>query len=535
MSSSSTSSSPRTSLWQEREWWFAIGGCCIVLAVNLVRPLIWDNALYQSIAWEWVRYGRMPYVGTFDQNFPGVIYFHAISILLFGTSEFGFRVLETSLHLLEAMGIYLLVRRSHKPLTALTAALLSCEVYLPGESVGQRDAFAVVVLVFATILYFRINDRPLTTGKQIFLAVAAGLLMGLMILLRPTYALCTLWLGAVMLLTLERGRWLTASAYSFGVIAAIVIAFSPYLAMPGMLGSLYTDLIRFNTEVYGATKYRRSPWEPTVWKHWLVFFIAVAFALFVWLRKRVSGTEKTNGKRNPELLLIAGYLVGAFVSIMWMGKFFRYHFEPLYQFSFILLVVTIERYFQRNDKYRTIACIGLILVGLIVFYPWRVAKFYYKAIAANAPDRLAFVASEDFPDSLSGYRRQVELASYIRSKSKPTDRVEFACMDPRLFYLTGLEPSSQFTSLLHIMVSKPDGSFPLYEQKWRQEFVDSIRVIRPIFFVTALGPDGGFFQNAPYRALEGIPGYKEMLNANYSLDTTIGYWLVYRAKPLNAH
>ncbi len=540
MSLSPESSSVKTSVWQEREWWFAIAGCAVILVINLVRPLNWDNALYQSIAWQWLKFGRIPYVGTFDQNFPGIFYFHGISWLLFGNSEIGFGAFDATLHLFQGLGIYLLVRRSHKPFTALVAALLSCEIYLSNSdwSGGQRDAFAMITVVFATILYFRIKDRPFPAGKQIFLAAAAGLLMGLVILLRPTFGLLSLWLGVVILLTLNNGRWLVATVYAFGVVAAIVAAFSPYFAMPGRMASIYTALIKFNVEVYGTMKYRHSLLDPGIWKHWLVFLVALAFALIVWLRNSATGKRKVGRTWSPEALLIAGYLVGSIISIMWMGKYFRYHFEPLYQLSAILLAVTTERYFRGNEKSYKLACVVLLLVSLLLFYPWKYAKFYYQAIAANAPDRLTFIQDKHSPDSVNGYRKQVELASYIRSNSKPTDRVEFACLDPWLMYRTGLESSSQFTSIVHIMISKPDGSFPPYEQKWRQEFVDSIRVIRPKYFVTAFGPpapSNELLRDLPYHALEGIPGYKEMLRDNYSLDTTIGWWMVYRAKPVEAH
>ncbi len=540
MSDISTSPSSKISVWHEREWWFAIGGCALILAVNLARPLHHDNALYQSIAWQWVEFGRKLYVGTFDQNFPGILYFHAISCLLFGTSEIGFRVLETALHLLEAMGIYYLVRRSHKPLTALTAALLSCAIYLSGSdwSVGQRDAFAMVALVFATIMYFRLRDHPLRTAMQLCIALVIGLLMGLVILLRPTYALFAIWLGVIMLLTLRERRLFIATVYTIGAIGAVAASFWPYLAMPGMMDFIYTALVKFNMDVYGTSKYRRTPWQADAWKHWSLVIIAVTFSLWVGMRSRSSVRRKDWIARNTELLLIAGYLAGAFISIVWMGKYFRTHFEPLYQFSVILLAVSIERYFRANDKYRTIACIALLFVSLALFYPWKIAKFYYQAVRSNAHDRLAFVAAEQYPDALSGYRKQVELASYIRLNSKSSDRVEFACADPWLSYRTELELTSKFTSVMHIVITKPDGSYPQYEQEWQQEFLDSIRTIRPKFFVTALGPTPAqdeFLPDVPSRSLEAIPGYKEMLNSNYSLDTTIGWWLVYRVKPFKDH
>jgi 4-amino-4-deoxy-L-arabinose transferase-like glycosyltransferase len=294
MSVISASTPSRTSVWQEREWWLAIGGSVLILAVNLLRPLHYDNALFQSIGWQWVRYGRKLYVGTFDQNFPGVLYFHAISCILFGTSEIGFRALETSLHLLEAMGIYCLVRRSHKPLTALTAALLSCLIYLSGSdwSVGQRDAFAMVALVFATILYFQLKDRQFSTTMQLCIALVIGLLMGLVILLRPTYVLFAFWQGVVMLLTLKESRWIIATGYTAGAAVALMAAFWPYFAIPGVMDFIYTAIVKFNIDVYGTSKYRRTPWQADAWKHWSFVITAVAFFIWVGARNRASLRRK---------------------------------------------------------------------------------------------------------------------------------------------------------------------------------------------------------------------------------------------------
>ncbi len=527
--------SPNGPFWCEKEWWIALGLCCLVLVVNLLRPMHHDNAVFQSMIEQWVKYGRKFLIGSVDQSFPGILYFHAISYFLFGTSEIGFRFVETSFHLAQAMGMYWLVRRSLSPITAIAAAVLSCELYMSGSdwSVGQRDAFVVTALVFATILFFRVVDRPrLRKAIRVLHFLAIGMLMGLVILLRPTYGGMMVWLGIVILVTFKSQRRANLVEYILGVIAAFVVTSLWFLGEPRMLNLVYYTLIRLNLDAYGTAKYGRTPWAWGAWKAWLMILIPAAAACLLWLKNR----DRTHlVKDRTEFLLFAGYFAAAMLSLVVMGKYFRTHFEPLFQLTAILIPVTIERFFLRYRSSRILLAQSVVLlVGLIVLLPWKLPKFYFEALRAGMRHPLTYVYEQTYPDTLHGYRKQTELASYIRARTNPSDRVDFVTADPWLAYRTGLQLTSRFPSIVHLMILPPSGAYRDYQLEWQQEFVDSIATIRPKFFVTAFGPsvaENEFLPDVPYRALQRIPGYQKMLSTNYQLDTTIGWWLVYKLKP----
>src|ERR1019366_2530731 len=65
---------------------FAGGLSAFIMSGHLLLPLGTDNSVYQSMALAFVRFGRLPYLGSWDENFPGIIPIHAVAIVLFGNS-----------------------------------------------------------------------------------------------------------------------------------------------------------------------------------------------------------------------------------------------------------------------------------------------------------------------------------------------------------------------------------------------------------------------------------------------------------------
>src|SRR5687768_4732197 len=57
---------------------------------SLFVPMSSDNSIYQSMAYDLLQFGRMPYLGSWDQNFPGIVAIHAVVLAIFGGSDLAF-------------------------------------------------------------------------------------------------------------------------------------------------------------------------------------------------------------------------------------------------------------------------------------------------------------------------------------------------------------------------------------------------------------------------------------------------------------
>ena len=526
-----------------------------ILAINLVRPFHHDNAIYQSIAWQWVRYGRLPYIGSMDNNFPGIIYFHAISCLIFGNSEIGFRIIETTLQLLVAALMFALMRRWYSSRAAFMTAVLSSEIYLSGGewSAGQRDSFAVLMLLLALVVLFQLRDAVQETASQFNLrqkypttvwahakSVFIGMALGMTVLLRPTYGLFCIAVIFSLLSTFGKERWRFVASFSTGFFAVLALAMLPYLAIPGAFRSIYLATIRLNAEVYGTSAYRRTPWEGGAWKHWL--FVVGALGASIGLsiygklnKKGRLGSPAYQRICRADFVLFVMLCLGAVLSLFLMGKYFRTHFQPIYQFSIVLIATAVERIVigLRPKILRGLSMMLVVVVGAGFLYSWNLLYALAQATTHHVHDPIESVAEYIYPDTLWGYAKQRQLASYIQHNTLPGDRNELTCADPWLSYRTGLQIASRFIHIVHLVIKKPDGTYATFQKEWQSEYLDSLRKIRPKFFVTAFGPTpktNEFLPDVPYRALEAIPGYDSVLRTYYRYDTTIGWWLVYRRK-----
>src|SRR5688500_2502312 len=84
-------------LYDNRPWLLFVllgAGAAILLLPLLLFPLSPYNDIYQSMAFAMDQGKGLPYLGSWDQNFPGVVFYHWISIKLFGASDIGFRVID---------------------------------------------------------------------------------------------------------------------------------------------------------------------------------------------------------------------------------------------------------------------------------------------------------------------------------------------------------------------------------------------------------------------------------------------------------
>ncbi len=175
----------------QRTWPIAcLALCAAILSIELLFPLSWDNWVYQTIGNDMVRFGHLPYLGAWDLNFPGIMYLHAISIMIFGTSEIGFRIFDFCFELATCWLIYRLDRYVLSEIPALLSSVCYALLYvsLAWQAAGQRDAFAMFFLAAGILAMVRARS-DLHRTRSWLLAALAGALLICTFLIRPTFGI----------------------------------------------------------------------------------------------------------------------------------------------------------------------------------------------------------------------------------------------------------------------------------------------------------------------------------------------------------
>jgi hypothetical protein len=516
-----------------------------LLAVTLLYPMTMDHDVYETMAFELVRFGRLPYLGTWDMNFPGIVYIHALSILLFGTSEVGFRAMDAALHVAIALMLYRLLIRWITPQTAFLAAVFSCMFFLSGNdwNAGQRDGFATFFILLATTLLYQHKDfTDQGTPTRWLLAILEfmiGVLVGCSVAIRPTYGLFSVVILVALFSFSSKSGFRRTAWYIAGLTTLALAMLAPYLRAWGGLEQLYLATIRFNIDIYGSEKYR-IPLRIGLLRNATLLVNAVAlFAMFAFMLTRYRAKNSvgelsklySNRPSRFDLLLFAAYYLSAAASVVVMGKFFRHHFELLFLLSAVLFTIFTELLLQmlRIGRVQQVARLLLIAVVLFITYPWRLAGLYLTgALKSNDPVTDAQYAFA----SLRHREDQLQLASYITKQGRAGDRVEYVNEDPDLYWRTGLEPATRFTMIFPLAMQTPLGGYTPYQEQWRKEFVDSLEAVKPKFIVIANEPDSflNFLVKSPRKLVDDIPGFDRLLQTGYQLDTTIAKWSIYRRR-----
>src|ERR1051326_7795739 len=127
---------------KERKYFvIALFGSVVLLSIELLYPLNFDNMIFQSMASELFRFHRYPYVGTWAHDMPGLVFLHWIGIVIFGDTAIGFRAFDAIVHIALSGLLFVLVRRWLSPLLAAVTVLFYNYHYISASSVVvQRDA-----------------------------------------------------------------------------------------------------------------------------------------------------------------------------------------------------------------------------------------------------------------------------------------------------------------------------------------------------------------------------------------------------------
>jgi len=419
-------------------FWLAVVGAAMVLPVTLLMPLGFDNDVYESMAWTLYAYHGLPYLASWDMNFPGIVFVHWASIALFGASDFGFRLFDYCVQIGFAALYFRLLRRWLTPAESLTAVIVSALVYTRGTwgMYGQRDVFAVCILVAAAIVLFRMRER----GVRVWGAAALGMLSSSAILFRPTYGLFAITL--LLLLRDVNTHWKYSVSYMLGCLLLWTVVLLPYALTNGGLSQFFYSTISFNFDVYARIKVGNGVFSISNAAFWLFAVLGIVLP-----KQRRSGPDmRPIGRFDKKFFIL--YSASAIISPVVMGKYFTYHLLAAQTIILALASVgflKVVSYSPWPHLRRAVIALSFVLM-VVVMYPRQLVRHYLEGITSGSPVHYAY--AKVLSDSLFGLDAQEAVVRFINPRVLPNEKVEYATVYPGLKWRLRHPTATKFTTLM---------------------------------------------------------------------------------------
>lgn len=483
----------------------------------LLLPLSSDNDIYQAMGFAFAEGKGLPYIGSWDHNFPGVVLYHWLGIKLFGLSDLAFRMIDIS----NRLGIaYLAYRIAHELFSkevAWIAPILVVAHYVGAGlwNAGQRDGFATLWILIALLLSIKYDGNLAKT-----VLIAASIAVASMI--RPTNLLFVLPLAGYLLFT---KRWKMAAVYAGGFAVSILLLLTPWIFTTNGLSQFYYSAIRFNLDLYSP---ERSSWDNAFGSLYLYRFIAIGgvcgLALYVY---RFAASRDISNR----IGWLATYIVTAAVAILAMGKYHVYHFEillPAWIFFTLNLIDSFE-----SLRARSFIAISTATISVILYFPSGLVSQFVK----NGGDAAARAQIARNLASFHDYSLQTEQAISARLAEYRIgdDDVEFALLWPGLRWRSGHPGLTRFTTSYALTLPSTTG-MPEYQKQWISEYDSVLVAAKPSLIVAAHGPEylskqRGMSSDAFLHSLARFGG---TLVTEYAIDTSIGGYNIYRRSDVAA-
>ncbi len=543
----------------ERPLLAALGISMALLTIVIISPLSTDDLVWHSITLDLYRFGKIPYLGSWDQNFPGIMLIHYLAIIIFGEQDLALRFLDVIIQLGFAMLFYKFCRIWLREQTAAIAVVLYVFYYVSGRGslYTERDVYGIMAIIASLYFVLQSARKPghgQNGNTKPMQYMIAGLFGGYSIIIRPTFGLACVLIAAFILSAQDRSlrrvqRWMPVLLYTCACALPMMALLLFYFSIPGGMKAFYLATIRFNLDVYSSL-HGALP----ILIVWIVFFwrgLLLPLALLGWMALRWHSNSKasstTPASRQPgtlcihrswtrsERLLYASLLLSFLLIAMIQPNYLAYHFAPFYlllcPFSAIGVVWTMH--YVRGWFLRTcvIAIVGSLYLFFMVGDRREIGGFVQALFDGGNPFEAAY--AHHHSSASFGAVPEREVLHYLALPGNDTGSVEVCSFEPllrahlnRAFAGRYVLPTAIALGTKRGTLSKPD--YTDYQIVWREHYMDSLRSERPIFIIIARNTDYWYLHDPYQTYLHTLPGFDSLLQASYRYDTAFGCYQIFR-------
>ncbi|GMU92416.1 MAG: hypothetical protein AMXMBFR4_14740 [Candidatus Hydrogenedentota bacterium] len=479
--------------------WIAAAGMFLLVIVARLRllamPLERDEGEY-AYAGQLILQGVPPFVEVYNMKMPGIYAAYAAILAVFGQTAMGIRLGLLIVNLACAALVFVLARR----VADRETALLSASTYaLLSTGFGVLGVFAhathfVVMFALAGLALLPPPGAP-PRPTNLFLA---GLALGAAFMMKQHGAPYIALAGAYLL-----GRTITSTETGVGKRLTGLTLFSIAVFVPFLVTCLIMrragafEQFWFWTFDYARAYVSQAPASKLV-RNLFRGFREVAWTwgtLLLWLLAAWGLLTVRRHGRNA--VWIAGLFLAGFLGVC-PGFFFRSHYFVLVLPAVsILAALGARRVADRlplglPEPWRALAPLLILGVGWLQALAVQYAGFFVQ-------DRFtlsrAIYSTNPFPES-------VEIAAYIRERTRPEDRIGILGSEPQICFYAQRRSATPFVYMYPLMEEQP------YALRMQNELIEDLEANPPAYIAYFPIAHSWFVQkNSEMKITAWIPQY----------------------------
>lgn len=486
-----------------------------------------DGAVFDYIGWV-MSEGGVAYVDAADQNWPGQMFIHMLSAIMFGNEIWSYKLFQIFIILpISCLILFFFLDVTTNRLTAISVVPIYQIMYMTSGyfASGQRDMIAGSLMVAAIFFLY----QRIVGANRWFLAFQA-LFIFFATMIRPTLLVLAPVLFALDVCLMSKStRKFIVIFIDHCIVGLVIIMLFALLAVYGLsngsLAAWYDVSVKFSLEIYSQTKSISEIFRlfsSLLFNYWGMYILLSLCGAIVFFRKNIVA-----------LLLSLSLLPVAIISVVVQGKGFGYHWTMLYSLMGILMAIIVGYVASIIIQKKLSRC--LLSFSLVVFLAAGIT-FMVKVRYAFGPQlsMVLGVSSQDemYDRYLAGrgvtVKDALHAADYIKQSTDENSTVLFW---GRPCYVNTLSKRrSPYFAASFALWQSPTPSFSSFD-KWKSSLENVMQNKPPEILMLVKKDDG-----SGYRWLPEHPDENKIASVivrhlpNYALEKTYGGIDLYRYK-----
>lgn len=515
----------------------AIAG--VMLLATLVYPFGYDQSVY-AVGGDMVLHGKIPYRDFLDTKQPLIFYIYALSQFVFGRHEYSIHILDVLYQLAAAYYFYRILRRDLSVEISIAAAALTIILYAASGfwMSCEAESFAILPsLWLIDVTFSAAHPGPLTPSRiALRLGIVAGTAAVILFLLKFTLVLGAL--PAILFILIRRIHPRIKRSYLMGFAFSFIFWIGLNILYQWWVGGLHPFIQSLGwLWQYGKIgNDQHSLFSQLFWMFPIRIIYSSSIALFL------LGIAGIIIARKRQLLafrksLISLLLFTGFIQLL--GVLLERKIEFPYQYTRALWAFTpfmalgLFAFLEMPKTFRAFSrTVRNLIVGvfILIFLPFspliRIASqtVPWSQIAFSQEDAEVEVQHR-IPDYFP--RDQKMVTTYLNSRFQPNDQLFFWGNDVEIYFRTNRIPTTPCLTATPFRTT-------FTPKEWKTNLLTALEKNPPKFFISESGDAKPYITGNKLDSYQSLLQWNDLelfLNQNYSLDTTIGHFLVFRTQP----